>query len=136
MNGYAKTIILGRITKDVESKYTPGGCAVAEFSVAFDEYRKQGNVTHFLDVVALGNQAENIVKFFGKGDAIFLECIPQLDRWEDRDGKARSKIRFKVERWDFTGGRREQGESREYYQSQAGPALEDVSQDDGTEPPF
>lgn len=62
--------IVGRLTKDVECKYTPDGLAVARFNVACDRGKdKNGNNrgADFPSCVAFGRTAENLEKFSGKG---------------------------------------------------------------------
>ena len=65
-----QAILMGRITKDVECKYTQGGMAVARFTVAVDRGKdKDGNDrgADFITCVAFGRTAENLEKFSGKG---------------------------------------------------------------------
>ena len=62
--------LLGRLTKDVECKYTQNQMAVARFSVALDRGKdKDGNSrgADFPNCVAFGRTAENMEKFSGKG---------------------------------------------------------------------
>lgn len=65
-----QVIIIGRLTKDVECKYTQGGMAVARFNLALDRGKdKDGNDrgADFPSCVAFGRTAENLEKFSGKG---------------------------------------------------------------------
>lgn len=65
-----QVIIIGRLTKDVECKYTQGGMAVAHFNLALDRGKdKNGNDrgADFPSCVAFGRTAENLEKFSGKG---------------------------------------------------------------------
>ena len=65
-----QTILMGRITKDVECKYTQSGMAVARFTVAVDRGKgKDGEDrgADFITCVAFGRTAENLEKFSGKG---------------------------------------------------------------------
>ena len=62
--------IIGRLTKDVECKYTQDGMAVARFNLAIDRGKdKNGNDrgADFPSCVAFGRTAENLEKFSGKG---------------------------------------------------------------------
>ncbi len=63
-------IIIGRLTRDVECKYTPDGMAVARFSVAIDRGKDKNGKDRgadFPNCVAFGRTAENLEKFSGKG---------------------------------------------------------------------
>ena len=65
-----QVIIIGRLTKDVECKYTVDGMAIARFNVACDRGKdKNGNDrgADFPSCVAFGRTAENLEKFSGKG---------------------------------------------------------------------
>ena len=64
-----KIVLMGRLTKDVELKYTPNNVAVVSFTLAVERnfnkmVKKQ---TDFINCVAWRNTAEFIVKYFYKG---------------------------------------------------------------------
>lgn len=65
-----QAILMGRLTKDVECKYTPDGMAVARFNLALDRGKDkngQDRGADFPSCVAFGRTAENLEKFSGKG---------------------------------------------------------------------
>lgn len=73
-----KAIIIGRITQDLELKAMPNGNSVLNFSVAtnrvyVDQNNNKVEQTEFHNVVSFGKQAENISKFFIKGQEIYIE---------------------------------------------------------------
>lgn len=73
-----KAFIAGRITHDLELKYTPNGKAVLRFNVAVDRSYKDETdqwqtVTSFIDVVAWTYLAENLNKNARKGTAVLVE---------------------------------------------------------------
>ncbi|MDZ4181906.1 MAG: single-stranded DNA-binding protein [Candidatus Cloacimonadaceae bacterium] len=73
-----KVIISGRITADVELKYTPKGTAVVRTTVAMDKRWKDDTdtwqqATIFVDVVIWANNAENFAKQAHKGSAVLIE---------------------------------------------------------------
>ena len=71
---YCKTMLGGRIAKDLELKYTTSGTAVLTFPVAVARKRKDKNATtDFYDCVAWSQTAEFIAKYFRKGSTIFVE---------------------------------------------------------------
>lgn len=109
---YANTILLARLTKDVELKYTPSGAAVGNVSVVVNEKfkDKQGNLqekANFFNCTAWNKTAENINNFFKKGDMIFLACTPKQETYQDKDGNNRSSIKFNIDRFSFTGAKKD-----------------------------
>jgi len=91
----------GRLTRDVELRYTPTGTAVANFSIASNGY-KEGDVC-FIECVAWGKQAEALSKHRGKGDGITVVGKLELDRWE-KDGQKHQRHKINVRDWHFAGG--------------------------------
>ena len=73
-----RVFIAGRITQDLELKYTPKGAPVVRFTVAMDKRFKDESdqwqsTPVFVDVVAWNNNAENICKLAHKGTAVLIE---------------------------------------------------------------
>ena len=90
-------VIIGRLVRDPEIRYTPSGTAVCKFSIANGETIKQNNewkdYTNFFDVVVFGNQAINCEKYLKKGSKISVVGSIKQNRWEDKTtNQQRSKI--------------------------------------------
>ncbi|HBD95072.1 MAG: hypothetical protein A2015_02240 [Spirochaetes bacterium GWF1_31_7] len=90
-------VIIGRLVRDPEIRYTPSGTAVCKFSIANGETIKQNNewkdYTNFFDVVVFGNQAINCEKYLKKGSKISVVGSIKQNRWEDKTtNQARSKV--------------------------------------------
>ena len=84
-----QVIISGRLTKDIELKYTTSQMAVARFSLALDRGKdKDGNDkgADFPNCVAFGRTAENLEKFSGKGLRISIIGHLQTGSY-DKDGQ-------------------------------------------------
>lgn len=81
-----KTILIGRLTKDIELK-AAGNTQVGRFGIAVDrKYKKEGGPTaDFLNCVAFGKTAEVIQKYFHKGNRIGIVGHIQTDSYE-KDG--------------------------------------------------
>lgn len=85
--------VIGNITQDIEVRYTTGGSAVANFSIATNRsYRKQGSdewqeEVAFHNIVVWGNDAESLSQRAGKGTRIYIKGRLQTRSWEDQDGK-------------------------------------------------
>lgn len=89
-----RIVLIGRLTKDPELKYTPAnGVAVATFTLAVNRrFAQQGQQkeTDFIPIVVWRAQAENCAKFLGKGSLVALEGRLQLRSYEDREGQRRT----------------------------------------------
>jgi len=102
-------ILAGNLTRDPAISYTPNQTAVADFGLAInrqwrDKSGGKKQETCFLDCRAFGKTAENIQKFFSKGNPIFVQGRLTLDEWTAQDGTKRSKHRITVENFQFIGG--------------------------------
>jgi len=88
-------ILCGRLTKDIEIRYTPAGKAVGTFTLAYSKkWIKDGQKqekTSFFNIVCFGKTAENTAKYMGKGDEIAVRGELQQERWE-REGQKFSKV--------------------------------------------
>jgi single-strand DNA-binding protein len=136
---YNKVLLMGRLTRDVELKYTQGGQAVANIGLAVSRfYRTQEGEnreeTTFVDCEAWGRTAETMSKYLAKGRPVFIEGRLKLDQWEDQQGNKRSKLRVVVDGFQFIdsreGGGGGGGGGRQRSEQGAG----DRQQDDGPQP--
>lgn len=118
MASFNKVTLIGTLTRDVELKFTPKGTAVGKFSLAInrkwktDSGEEREEVT-YVECDSFGRQAENIAKFVGKGQSIFIEGRLKLDQWDDKQtGQKRSKLGVLVESCQFIDfrKRKEEGE--------------------------
>ena len=95
MAGVNKVIIVGRLGRDPEVRYTPSGVAVATFSVATSEEWKDKNTgekqerTEWHRVEAWRRLGEICGEYLHKGKQVYVEGRLQTDSWEDRDGNKR-----------------------------------------------
>ena len=117
MADYNKTLILGRLVRDPELRYTPSQQAVCDFSIATSRKfstasgEKKEEVL-YLDCTAWGKTGEAVQKYLKKGSAAFVEGHLTLQTWEAKDGGGkRSKILLTVENIQFLDGRPKDGES-------------------------
>lgn len=84
-----KVILIGRLTKDPELRYTTSNTAVCQFSIAVDrKYKSEGQPTaDFINIVAWRNTAEFVSKYFNKGSRIAIVGQIQTRNYDDKDGK-------------------------------------------------
>ena len=88
-----KAVLVGRICKDIELRYTKNGKATTDFIIAVNRNYKNINgeyETDFINITVYGPTAENIASFCRKGDMIGIEGGLRHDVYETENGK-RSK---------------------------------------------
>src|SRR5881296_4019282 len=107
-----KVILVGRLGRDPETRYTGGGQAVANFSVATDESYKDKNGerqkrTEWHKIVVWGKQAEIAQQYLKKGSLIYLEGRIQTREWQDKEGQKRTTTEIVASNFRMLGGRAE-----------------------------
>lgn len=128
MPSFNRVILLGNLTRDPELRYIPNGTAVCDFGLAINRTwkDKDGNSkdeVSFLDCTAWARTAEVMAEHLRKGRPVFIEGYLKQDRWQDQSGGNRSKIKVIVERFQFVGGKRDDGPpSGEEAPAEAAPA--------------
>ncbi|HEV2351199.1 MAG TPA: single-stranded DNA-binding protein [Terriglobia bacterium] len=90
-----KVILIGRLGKDPELKYTPSGVPVAKFSLATDESFKDRNGelqkhTEWHNIVAWNKLAEICGEYLTKGKQVYIEGRIRSHQWEDQDKNKRT----------------------------------------------
>jgi single-strand DNA-binding protein len=90
-----KAILVGRLGKDPEVRYTPDGMMVTTFTMATDEQRKDKSgervkTTEWHRIVTFGKLAEICGKYLIKGKLVFVEGRIRTQSWEDKEGNKRS----------------------------------------------
>jgi single-strand DNA-binding protein len=107
-----KVILVGRLGRDPETRYTGGGQAVANFSVATDETYKDRNGerqkrTEWHKIVVWGKQAEIAQQYLKKGSLVFIEGRIQSREWQDKEGQKRTSFEIVANNFRMLGGRGE-----------------------------
>src|SRR5579864_1033546 len=98
MSNLNKALLIGRLTKDPEMRYTPSGTAVTNFSIATNRWstgpdgeRKEFTDYHNIVAYPIGkrNLAETVAQYTRKGALVFVEGRIQTRSWEGQDGQKR-----------------------------------------------
>lgn len=104
-----KVILFGRISKDIEVRYTQSGKCIANFSIAVDNGKTDNNGkrgVYFFDCVAWEKTGELIGNHFVKGSQILLsEASLQNRSYEAQDGSKRHKTEVLVRSFEFVGSK-------------------------------
>jgi len=129
-------VIVGRLTRDAELKYTNSGQAICHFSVATSSKKKKGDQwvdeASFWDVDLWGKQGESVNQYLLKGKLVAVEGTMRQDRWE-QDGQARMKVIVTANTVQLLGGNPAgQGQAPQGQQADTrqGPAAQAPSPDD------
>jgi single-strand DNA-binding protein len=111
MASFNKVILLGNLTRDPETRVTPGGLTIVKLGLATTrKFRdRDGNAkedTTFVDIDAFGKQAEALAKYLRKGSPLMVEGRLKLDQWEDPNSPPghsikRSKLSVVLESFQF-----------------------------------
>ena len=142
-----KVMLIGRLTRDPELRYTPKGTAVADVGMAVNRRwsNDQGEQeeTTFIDVTLWGRQAEVAQQYLAKGSPVYIEGRLRMETWEDKNtGQKRSKLTVVGENMQFLsdgrgGGGQDRSAAPPQQQSEppaqsqgASPAADDLDDDD------
>jgi single-strand DNA-binding protein len=122
-----KVIILGRLGQDPELKYTPGGMAVCNFTVATseswaDKSGQKQERTEWHRIVVWGKLAELCNQYLTKGRQAFIEGSLQTRSWDDKNGQKRYTTEINAKTVQFIGG--QAGVGAERTNSQGAPAYD------------
>lgn len=100
-------VIVGRLTRDADLKYTTGGTAVSKLGIAVNKRKKQGDEwkeeASFFDVTLWGKMAEGLNQYLVKGKQIAIEGELEQERWE-KDGQNHSKVTITASNVQLLGG--------------------------------
>ena len=107
-----KVILVGRLGKDPEVKYTPSGAPVAKFSLATDEVFKdrsgeQQRHTEWHNIVAWNKLAEICGEYLTKGKLVYIEGSIRSRQWEDQAGNKRTAYEIIARAMQMLGSKAE-----------------------------
>lgn len=86
-----RVILIGRLTRDPELRYTQQGTAVARFTLAINRKFKREE-TDFIDIVVWQKLAENCAQYLTKGQLAMVEGRLQVRNYEGQDGQKRKAV--------------------------------------------
>jgi single-strand DNA-binding protein len=109
--GLNKIMIIGRLGRDPEMRYTPSGRPVTTFSVATSRSwntsdGERRSETEWFNVVAWGSLAVICNQYLVKGQQVYVEGRLQTRNWEDNDGKRHSSVEIVANEMIMLGDRR------------------------------
>ncbi len=104
-----KVILIGRLTRDPQMRYTPTQTAICEFGLAVGRKFKTAagearEETAFIDCTVWGKGGEIFNQYMAKGKQVYIEGRLKFDSWEDKQGGGkRSKLTVVVDDFQFLG---------------------------------
>ena len=104
-----KVILIGRLTRDPELRYTANNKAVCDFTIATNRpvVRDGEKVADFINCRVWNKSAENLVKYQTKGNLIAVSGRMQVDRYEDKEGNTRYSNYVLVEDLEYLERKKE-----------------------------
>jgi len=109
-------VLIGRLTRDPELRYTPSGVAVCHFTLAVDRQftNQQGErETDFIDIVCWRQVAENCGQYLAKGRAAAVQGRLQIRSYEGTDGQRRKVAEVVADTVQFLDRPRREGDGAE-----------------------
>ena len=115
MNDTNHVVLIGRLTRDAELKYTATGKPVSKFSIVVNDSKKSGdnweNRANFFDISLWGPIGESLSQYLKKGKQIAITGKLEQERWE-QDGYNRSKVTVIANTVQLLGGTSDNAEGR------------------------
>ena len=103
-------LFYGRISSDIDLRYTKNQVPVAKFSIAVNrQYQSESKKADFLNMTAFHKTAENLDRYFRKGSRIVVRCHAQQEEYTNNNGQKVYTIGFIVDSFSFVDTRAEGG---------------------------
>lgn len=105
-----RVVLVGRLARDVELRYTQSGTAVGSFSIAVDRRRTNQNgerETDFINATIWAKAAENFANFVSKGSRVAIEGRLQTSSYQNQQGQTVYRTEVIVENFDLLETRAE-----------------------------
>ena len=112
-----KVILMGRLTKDPEVRYTQQNVAVARYSLAVNKkFKRQGEPdADFINCITFGKSAEFAQKYLNKGKQIVITGRIQVRSWENENGQKQWSTEVIVEEQYFADSKAKKTEENGFY---------------------
>ena len=126
-----KVLLIGRLTRDPELRYTGSGTPVANFSIAVNSGfgKSDDNKVDFINIVAWNKTAELCNQYLEKGKQVMIEGRLQIRSYQTQEGQKRTTAEVVANFVQFLG---KSGDSKDYSK----PKSEDIDQDVDTNEEF
>ena len=130
---FNKVTLVGRISTDLELRYTGSNKAYCRFNLAVN---RMNEGTDFIPITVWGKPAENLVQYQNKGSLILVDGSISMNNYTDKDGNNRTSFEVMTSNVQFLGSRRTELEKaddesvKEPYEETSEKANEEITLDD------
>lgn len=102
-----RAVLVGRLTKDPELRYTQTGIAVANFTIAVNRrFAKEGEQgADFIPVIVWQKAAENVAKYLSKGSQVAVEGRIQTSSYDNKEGQRVFRTEVVADQVEFIGSK-------------------------------
>ncbi len=117
--------IIGRLTRDIELKYTTSGLAIGKMSIATNDIKKDAASGNYVDEVSFfnctlfGKTAENVTKYVAKGHRVAIDGKLKQNRWTDQAGNNQQRVEIVVQNVQFLECNKSKQQSDEMFKGEA-----------------
>ena len=118
-------VLMGRLTRDPEKRYTADNTPVTSFSIAVNRDKDRSD---FFDCTAWRKTADFVSTYFAKGDMIAVCGRIQNRDWTDKNGNARRSTEIIADSVSFCGGKKDKPDQKEVYERANLEPVEDDGQ--------
>lgn len=122
-----KVVLIGRLTRDPELRYTQQGTPLARFTLAVNrrKQRDKQQEADFISCIAWGNLAENLSKYQTKGSQIAVSGRIQTGSYDNKEGNKVYTTEVVVEEVEFLGSKKDNSQQRNEFNQDFGVPLDD-----------
>ena len=106
-------VLMGRLTRDPEKRYTADNTPVTSFSIAVNRDKDRSD---FFNCIAWRKTADFVSTYFAKGDMIAVCGRIQNRDWTDKNGNARRSTEIVADSVSFCGGKKDKPDQKEAYE--------------------
>jgi len=102
-----RAVLVGRLTKDPELRYTQSGIAVANFTIAVNRrFAREGEQSaDFIPVIVWQKAAENVAKYLNKGSQVAVEGRIQTSSYDNKEGQRVFRTEVVADQVEFIGSK-------------------------------
>lgn len=118
-------VLMGRLTRDPEKRYTADNTPVTSFSIAVNRDKDRSD---FFNCIAWRKTAGFVSTYFAKGDMIAVCGRIQNRDWTDKNGNARRSTEIVADSVSFCGGKKDKPDQKEAYERATLAPVEDDGQ--------
>lgn len=104
MSDFNSVVLVGRLTRDPELRYTQVGTEVCDIGLAVNNERGKVKETCFIEVTFWGKLAQIVSTHLSKGRQILVSGRLRQEVWQDKDGNKRSRLGVVANDFQFLDG--------------------------------